>query len=136
MGAAGGVLYAVSDLPPSNPNPAYQCPTDAPTQFSAKVDDFTSRGWKVTVEWRPTGVNVTSYVLEQRRRERNNGPSLPPTEMRLDGRPSHTLYLEAGIVQFRVRANCPGGLWSLPETRNIGEGHLNGPPDPPPPAEP
>ncbi len=118
-----GPTFSMVDLPPTNPNPGYQCPTDAPTQFSVKVDEG---GTKFTFDWRRTHAAVTSYILETRKRDRNT--TLPPTYSTFEPK-VETRYLTPGVYHFRLRANCPDGRWSA----EVVVGGAFGPDVPPPP---
>ena len=136
--ALASAAYSVADLPPLDLNPALSCPSAAPTQFSVTVNGANNDGnYKVDFTWRRTGVNVTTYLLEMRRRFRNDGPLLAPTFATLDGGVVHTRYLAPGIYHFRVRANCdPAALWTAEVVKNVGVSA--NPPDltPPPPPPP
>lgn len=133
-GVPAAVQFSVADLPPSNPNTQLSCPHDAPTQLDVKVDDFVpdKDGWKTTIEFRPTSINITRYVVFYTRR------GDVEKSFSIDGRPSVTVYLPTGIYTFQASGSCGGStvgfLRSAPVLRGAGEGSLNGPPDPPKPA--
>jgi len=122
---SGGTTQSVADLPPINGNPGYSCPSEAPTPFVVTVDGPVNGLWKFTFEWRPTGVNVTSYQLETKKRELGSGLMFPATTSTLDGRAVHVRYLPEGIYHFRVRASCSAeAKWSVEVVKNAGVGAI------------